>query len=44
MFTDRGGRLGASRVGLRAAIAVYETPVHNGNELVAKIMGEDVPE
>ncbi|KAG0696609.1 SNF2 family N-terminal domain-containing protein [Suillus ampliporus] len=30
--------------GKRAAFAVYEAPVHEGNELVAKIMGEDVPE
>ena len=30
--------------GKKAAFAVYEAPVHNGNELVAKIMGEEVPE
>ncbi|KAI9566666.1 hypothetical protein HD554DRAFT_2174326 [Boletus coccyginus] len=30
--------------GKKAAFAEYEAPVHNGNELVAKIMGEDVPE
>lgn len=33
--------LGAAK---KAAFAVYEAPVHNGNELVAKIMGEDVAE
>lgn len=30
--------------GKKAAFAVYEAPVHAGNELVAKIMGEDVAE
>lgn len=43
VFTDR--RKGWSSEGSgekKAAFAVYEAPVHNGNELVAKIMGEDV--
>lgn len=35
---------GAEVGGKKAAFAVYEAPVHNANELVAKIMGEDVPE
>ncbi|KAG0698972.1 hypothetical protein DFH29DRAFT_1002358 [Suillus ampliporus] len=30
--------------GKHAAFAVYEALAHEGNELVAKIMGEDVPE
>jgi ATP-dependent DNA helicase len=56
VFTDRrkgwsseqGAGAGASEEGMvggkKAAFAVYEAPVHNGNELVAKLMGEDVPE
>lgn len=45
VFTDR--QKGWSSEGVsekKAAFAVYEAPVHTGNELVAKIMGEDVPE
>ena len=53
VFTDRrkgwsseqGAGAGAGEEGgKKAAFVVYEAPVHNGNELVAKIMGEDVPE
>jgi len=55
VFTDRrkgwsseqdgaGAGAGGEEGGKKAAFAVYEAPVHNGNELVAKIMGEDVPE
>ncbi|KAG8215643.1 SNF2 family DNA-dependent ATPase [Butyriboletus roseoflavus] len=39
------GEDGPGQVGVKkAAFAVYEAPVHAGNELVAKIMGEDVAE
>lgn len=41
---DGEGEGGRGEAGKKAAFAVYEAPVHNGNELVAKIMGEDVPE
>ncbi|KAG1769134.1 SNF2 family N-terminal domain-containing protein [Suillus placidus] len=46
VFTDRkkGWKSEESGAGKRAAFAVYEAPVHEGNDLVAKIMGEDVPE
>lgn len=46
VFTDRkkGWKSEEGRAGKRAAFAVYEAPVHEGNDLVAKIMGEDVPE
>ncbi|KAI9452516.1 hypothetical protein HD554DRAFT_2156880 [Boletus coccyginus] len=53
VFTERrkgwlseqsGTGAGEEEGGKKAAFAVYEAPVHNGNELVAKIMGEDVPE
>jgi len=46
VFTDRkkGWRSEETRDGKRAAFAVYEAPAHAGNDLVAKIMGEDVPE
>ncbi|KAF9222210.1 hypothetical protein BS17DRAFT_784014 [Gyrodon lividus] len=54
VFTDRGrgwsSGVGAAREGeeapvaKKAAFAVYEAPVHEGNQLVAKIMGEDVPD
>ncbi|KAF8129893.1 SNF2 family N-terminal domain-containing protein [Boletus edulis] len=48
VFTDRRKGWSSEEVvqvgGKKAAFAVYEAPVHNGNELVAKIMGEDVPE
>jgi len=33
-----------TRGGNRAAFALHEAPAHEGNDLVAKIMGEDVPE
>ncbi|KAI9463179.1 SNF2 family N-terminal domain-containing protein [Boletus coccyginus] len=43
--SEQGGTgAGEEEGGKKAAFAVYEAPVHNGNELVAKIMGEDVPE
>ncbi|KAF9232388.1 SNF2 family N-terminal domain-containing protein [Melanogaster broomeanus] len=52
VFTDRGSgwssgmavaKEGEEAVGAKkAAFAVYEAPVHTGNELVAKLMGEDV--
>ena len=41
--SERGPGVGEEG-GKKAAFAVYEAPVHNGNELVAKIMGEEVPE
>ncbi|KAG1792327.1 SNF2 family N-terminal domain-containing protein [Suillus plorans] len=46
VFTDRkkGWKSEESGAGKRAAFAVYEAPVHEGNDLVAKIMGEDVAE
>jgi ATP-dependent DNA helicase len=46
VFTDRqkGWKSEESGVGKRAAFAVYEAPMHEGNDLVAKIMGEDVSE
>ncbi|KAG1828022.1 SNF2 family DNA-dependent ATPase [Suillus variegatus] len=46
VFTDRkkGWKSEESGAGKRAAFAVYEAPVHEGNDLVAKIMGEDVTE
>ncbi|KAG2031003.1 SNF2 family N-terminal domain-containing protein [Suillus americanus] len=46
VFTDRkkGWKSEESGAGKRAAFAVYEAPVHEGNDLVAKIMGEDVSE
>lgn len=46
VFTDRkkGWKSEESGAGKRAAFAVYEAPAHEGNDLVAKIMGEDVPE
>lgn len=54
VFTDRrkgwssgatdGAGVGEETGGKKAAFAVYEAPVHNGNELVAKIMGEDAAE
>jgi ATP-dependent DNA helicase len=46
VFADRkkGWKSEETREGKRAAFAVYEAPAHEGNDLVAKIMGEDVPE
>ncbi|KAG2144397.1 SNF2 family N-terminal domain-containing protein [Suillus bovinus] len=46
VFADRkkGWKSEENGAGKRAAFAVYEAPVHEGNDLVAKIMGEDVPE
>ncbi|KIJ62436.1 hypothetical protein HYDPIDRAFT_114552 [Hydnomerulius pinastri MD-312] len=52
VFTDRGKGWSSNGAGegedaagaKRAAFAVYEAPVNEGNELVAKIMGEDVSE
>ncbi|KAG9312406.1 P-loop containing nucleoside triphosphate hydrolase protein [Chiua virens] len=46
VFTDRGKGWSAKENmgGKKAAFAVYEAPVHSGNELVAKLMGEDIPE
>ncbi|KAG1842613.1 SNF2 family N-terminal domain-containing protein [Suillus subluteus] len=46
VFTDRkkGWKSEESGAGKRAAFAVYDAPVHEGNDLVAKIMGEDVAE
>ncbi|KAG1719217.1 SNF2 family N-terminal domain-containing protein [Suillus lakei] len=46
VFTDRkkGWKSEESGAGKRAAFAVYEAPVHEGSDLVAKIMGEDVSE
>ncbi|KAG2118620.1 SNF2 family N-terminal domain-containing protein [Suillus clintonianus] len=46
VFTNRkkGWKSEEDGAGKRAAFAVYEAPVHQGNELVAKIMGEDVSE
>ncbi|KAF8553112.1 hypothetical protein OG21DRAFT_1414866 [Imleria badia] len=41
--SEREGGVGEAP-GRKAAFAVYEAPVHGGNELVARIMGEDVPE
>ncbi|KIJ19572.1 hypothetical protein PAXINDRAFT_108979 [Paxillus involutus ATCC 200175] len=54
VFADRGrgwsSGVAAAREGedasnaKKAAFAVYEAPVHEGNQLVAQIMGEDVAE
>ena len=45
VFTDRQkGWSSSEAVEKKAAFAVYEAPVHSGNELVARIMGEDEPE
>ena len=45
VFTDRRKGWSSEVVGKKkAAFAVYEAPVHNGDDLVAKLMGEDVPE
>ncbi|KAF8838231.1 hypothetical protein BDN67DRAFT_955400 [Paxillus ammoniavirescens] len=54
VFADRGrgwsSGVAATREGedasnaKKAAFAVYEAPVHEGNQLVAQIMGEDVAE
>ncbi|KAG6331467.1 hypothetical protein ID866_7620 [Astraeus odoratus] len=43
---DRDGPAGPgpTAAGKRAAFAVYEAPVHEANEWVAKIMGEDIAE
>lgn len=46
VFVDRkqGWKSEETRDGKRAAFAVYEAPAHEGNDLVAKLMGEDVSE
>ena len=44
-WSSEGAGAGAGEEGARkAAFAVYEAPVHGGNELVARLMGEDVAE
>jgi ATP-dependent DNA helicase len=41
--TDGAGKLGAGEgVGKKTAFAVYEAPVDQGNDALAKMLGEDV--
>jgi len=45
MLLDRSEAVFADRNdGNRAAFALHEASAHEGNDLVAKIMGEDVPQ
>ena len=45
VFTDRRKGWLSEVVGKKkVAFVVYEAPVHNGDDLVAKFMGKDVPE
>ncbi|KAH7926002.1 hypothetical protein BV22DRAFT_1063947 [Leucogyrophana mollusca] len=44
VFEGRGKGWTSGGEAKRAAFAVYDAPVHEGNDVLAKIMGEDLPE